>query len=546
MLIHLLLPDIPDLQLDEIQLTDQMIILTVRATHPTALCPVCGQSSIHIHSRYTRTVADLPWADQMVQLQLLVRRFFCTNPACLRQTFVERLGAAIRPSARRTERQAQQLQQLAFALGGSAGAPRVAALGMPARASTLIRHQRRTALPPPSAPQIIGVDDWSFRKGRIYGALVVDLERHQPIEVLPDKTAATFATWLKAHPTITIISRDRDSAFAEGAREGAPQAVQVADRFHLHQNLGDALQRLLQRYPAALRAAGQAKTEGPHPDLPLPPSISENLAVEYQRPEPVISAAERPTPAREQRFQEVLTLHAQGWSYRGIAEHIHLDRRTVKRYVLARELPKRGAPVLQTTSTVLPYLGHITRRWNEGCQNGTQLWREIQALGYAGSYSSVRRALKHLRPGDGRRTAPAASTEPSARALSPRQAMWLLVRPDDQLNQRDKQARLALCTAQPSIATATELANEFGRLLRSRDGAAFDGWLQDAKASGVGELRQLALSLERDYDAVKAALELPYSNAQLEGQINRLKLIKRSAYGRAKFDLLRLRVLHAA
>jgi transposase len=331
MLTHLLLPAIPGLQLDEVELADQMIMLTVHATHPSALCPICGQSSTRIHSRYTRTIADLPWADRMVQLQLHVRRFFCTNRACLRQTFAERLGAAILPSARRTERQVQQLQQLAFALGGSAGAPRVAALGMPASASTLLRLQRRTVLPPPPEPTIIGVDDWSFRKGRTYGALLVDLERHQPIEVLPDKTAETFASWLKAHPTITVITRDRDSAFAEGAREGAPQAIQVADRFHLHQNLGDALQRLLQRYPAALRTAAQDMTD-PSQLLAAPSeSISQALAADSVRPNPATSEHDAPSTEREQRFAEVLTLHAQGWSYRRIAQHLHLDRRTVKR-----------------------------------------------------------------------------------------------------------------------------------------------------------------------------------------------------------------------
>jgi transposase len=174
-----------------------------------------------------------------------------------------------------------------------------------------------------------------------------------------------------------------------------------------------------------------------------------------------------------------------------------------------------------------------------------ELWREIQAQGYRGSYSSIRRALKHLRPGDGRRIAPAASP-PKARALSPRQAMWLLVRADEQLTEGEKQARLALCESQASIATARELANDFRDLLRSRNGTGLDAWLATAKSSGVSELRQFALSLERDYAAVKAAFDLSYSNAQLEGQINRLKLIKRSAYGRAKFDLLRLRVLHAA
>jgi len=546
MLVDILLPDIPDLQLDQIQLADQMILLTIRATHSSAVCPSCDQSSTRIHSRYTRTIADLPWADRRVQFQLQVRRFWCTNSACLRQTFAERLGAAILPWARRTQRQAQQLQQLAFAMGASAGAPRVAALGMPASASTLLRLQRRTALPAPPEPTIIGVDDFAFRKGRRYGALVVDLERHQPIELLPDKNAETFATWLKAHPTITVITRDRDSAFADGAREGAPQAMQVADRFHLHQNLGDALQRLLQRYPAALRAAAQGKTDLSHPSSLPSERSSAALAAESVQPNRATAEADAPSTEREQRFAAVLALHAHGWSYRRIAQQLHLDRRTVKRYVLAGELPKRGGPAVQATSTVLPYIEHIARRWNEGCQNGMELWREIQEQGYRGSYSSIRRALKHFRPGDGRRIAPTATSAPPVRALSPRQAMWLLVRADEHLTAGEKHARSALCEAQASIATARELANDFRDLLRSRNGAGLEVWLAAAKSSGVNELRQFALSLERDYAAVKAAFDLSYSNAQLEGQINRLKYIKRSGYGRAKFDLLRVRVLYAA
>jgi hypothetical protein len=188
----------------------------------------------------------------------------------------------------------------------------------------------------------------------------------------------------------------------------------------------------------------QDKTDPSHPQAVPSENSSEALAADSQ-PNSATTEPDVPSTERKQRFAEVLTLHAQGWSYRRIAQHLHLDRRTVQRYVLARELPKRGAPALQATSTVLPYLDHITRRWNEGCQNGMELWREIQAQGYRGSYSSIRRALKHFRPGDRRRIAPAASPLPAARALSPRQAMWLLVRADEQLTEREKQARLALC-----------------------------------------------------------------------------------------------------
>ncbi len=544
MLVSLLLPQLPGLQFDGAQLENQLIVVSLTATNPTAVCPVCTEETAHIHSRYQRTVMDLPWASHVVQLHLHVRRFRCLNPACTRAIFTERLGSVVRASARRTERLTQQLMALALVLASEAAAPRSTALGMPASASTLLRLQRRAALPLHPVPQIIGVDEFAFRKGRRYATIIVDLERHQPIDLLPDKQAETFATWLKAHPEVKIISRDRDGAFAEGAAQGAPQATQVADRFHLTQNLGDALQRLLARHPAALRAAAQAPGAAAAAAAPRTPAPADALTI--AAPVPPAAPPHPPLTTREQRFREVLALHAQGWSYRRIGREVQLNWRTVKRYVQARELPKRGAPVLQATSTVRPYLAYIERRWNEGCQNGAALWREIQALGYRGSYSSMRRAVRHFRPGDGRRIAAPSSPPTHLRALSPRQAMWVLVRAEDELTERARAARAKLEAADPAIASATQLAQRLLQLIRQHDAAAFEPWLEDAARSGVAELKRLASSLRQDYAAVRAALELPWSNGQVEGQINRLKVIKRVGYGRAKFDLLRQRVLAAS
>jgi transposase/transposase IS204/IS1001/IS1096/IS1165 family protein len=261
MLASFLLPDVPGLRLDAILTDDQTIHVTMTSTQSTAACPVCAVASSRIHSRYQRIVRDLPWAGHCIQVRLHVRRFLCSNPNCTRKIFAERLGPTIRAFARRTERLASQLCYLAFRLSAEAGAQMGKQLGMPVSAATLLRLQRHQKLPPPPAPQIIGVDDWAIRKGRTYGALIVDLERHQPIDVLPDAKAKTFATWLQQYPTITLISRDRAGNFAEGALRGAPQAIQVADRFHLFGNLGDALQRLLEQHPAALRAAAQQEEQ---------------------------------------------------------------------------------------------------------------------------------------------------------------------------------------------------------------------------------------------------------------------------------------------
>src|SRR5439155_2429371 len=250
-------------------------------------------------------------------------------------------------------------------------------LGMPVSAATLLRLQRQHPLPPPPAPQIIGVDDWAVRKGRTYGALIVDLERHQPIDVLPDAKAETFATWLLEHPGITLISRDRAGNFAEGALRGAPQAIQVADRWNLFGNLGDALQRLLERHPAALRLAVQQDADHARAETPM-------VAVIPPVPEPAMGtftppAEGAPLTQREQRFRDVLARHADGWNYSQIARELEINIRTVKRYILGGELPKRGAPLLRLTSSVTPYMAYLERRWQERCQNKTQLWQEIQA-----------------------------------------------------------------------------------------------------------------------------------------------------------------------
>jgi len=544
MLASFLLPDVPSLRLDAILTDDQTIHITMTSTQPTAACPVCAATSARIHSRYQRIVRDLPWAGHSVQVQLHVRRFFCSNPSCERKIFVERLGATIRAFARRTERLASQLCQLAFRLSAEAGAQLSEQLGMPVSAATLLRLQRLHPLPPPPAPQIIGVDDWSIRKGRTYGALIVDLERKKPIDVLADAKAETFAAWLKAHPTITVISRDRAGNFAEGASSGAPQAIQVADRFHLFGNLGDALQRLLERHPAALRAAAQQDDR--------------HTGVESQAPAvigPVVEAiVESSTPPadvalltqREQRFRDVLSRHAEGWNYSQIAREQKLNIRTVKRYILGGELPKRGAPLLHLTSSVTPYMAYLQRRWQEGCQNKTQLWQEIVAQGYQGSRSSIYRALKGFRAARGPWTTSPKVTRHKRRTLSPRQGMWLLARSREELNEEEQATRDRLEQAHAEIAAATSLAQRFQALLRQRDEAALEGWLMDASESGIGPFKHFAASLRRDEAAVRAALSQPWSNGQLEAPVNRPKMIKRVGYGRAKFDLLRRRVLYAA
>jgi transposase len=530
------LPAFAGLHLDSLVTTDTTIIITATVAAAHAVCPTCGQSSRRIHSTYLRHPRDLPWGGRPVQLRLHVRRFFCDTPACPRTTFAEQVTGLTRPYAQRTLGLNAALQTLGLALGGEAGAVVGGKLGMLGSADTILRQVHALTPEPQPPPRVVGIDDWAIRKGQRYGSILVDLERHHPIDLLPEHASEPIATWFEEHPTVEIVARDRASIYADALAKGAPSAQQVADRWHLTQNIGSALQDLLSRHTSALREVARQLTAERMPPLPDPAPAHQLPPLEP--PGHIVGSVE----LREHQFAEAKRLRAQGWSYRRIAQELHLNRRTVMRYIQAEQLPRRILP--QSTSSVTPYLSYLRERWAAGCQEGTQLLKELQAQGYRGSLSSVYRALKAFRTSDGRRLVGGVAVERVA-VRSPRQAMWLLLREEKGLSDEDMAYRTTLCGHDATIGQAAALGQRFLAMVRERQANALDGWLADAETCGIKELRNLAQSLRRDYAAVQMALSSEWSNGQTEGQVNRLKLIKRTMYGRASFDLLRNRVLYA-
>ncbi len=501
-----------------------------------------------MHSRYVRQVADLPWQGIAVRLRFHVRRFFCDNPTCRRVIFTERLPEVVAPYAHKTVRLAQVVEYIGVLVGGAVGSRLLAALGMQVSADILLRLVRRASVPAAPPARIIGVDDFAFRRGTRYGTIVVDLERHQVIDLLPDRTAATFADWLTHHPDVQVISRDRGASYAEGGRGGAPQALQIADRFHLLKNLLESWDRVLLREQRTLLRVAHLVQHPPGPGTPQLVPVTE--VIERRRAPRDQREADLRRERRLARYEAVVQAHQQGLSIRQIVRQHGVARGTVRRYLRTPSLPVQAAR-RQRPRKIDPFLPYLRERWNAGEGNSGVLFREIQARGYTGSETMVRDYLSDWRTGPrrpGRRIQGASAGEAPAlvRTWTVRQTRWLLVDAIHDPSPQDDQYRQAVLAASPLIQQSQELVMAFVQMVRQRDGTALDSWLAAAEQSAIPELVSFVQGVRRDYAAVSAALREPWSQGQTEGAVNRLKFIKRSGYGRMHFALLRQRVLYQA
>jgi transposase len=529
--------------------TAAQLTLQVTATRARVRCPLCHAPTSRVHSWYTRTLADLPWGPYTVRLHLRVRKFFCDQPTCPCQIFTERLPTVTAPWARRTLRLAQRLRACGLALGGEAGAQLGNRLGLRTSPDTLLRLVQEAPTPPTATPQVLGVDEWAWRRGQRYGTLLVNLEDHQVLDLLPERSADIVAQWLAQHPTVTIICRDRSALYADGIRRGAPHAIQVVDRFHLVNNLREAIEALLHDQRPALQAAAagtaQALTQvaGPVAAPPMYRGRHQCSQAGQQRQE---AAQQQRHAAWVATYEAIHTLRAQGTPVTTIAVQLGISRPTVYAYLRRTRPPSPRSP--QRSGQVLrPYMTYLIQRWREGCTDSIQLWRETQALGYAHSSRTVSRFITRLRQASAMGWAPETQTSPYTRPQGPsaRAVSFTWVCPE---TKRAQDAQLyvdQLIQAHPVIAQAYTLSQDFLALVRERRGADLEAWITEASASGIAALVRFAQGLQEDLAAIQAGLTLPWSNGVVEGHVNRLKLLKRQGYGRAGVGLLRQRLMQA-
>lgn len=484
-----MLPHLSALRVERVQRPAGQVVIEARVGAAMAACPGCGQVSGRVHGRYVRQLRDAAVGGVQLMILLRVRRFRCGNAACPAVTFAEQVAGLTSPHSRFTPLLRGLLTQIGLALAGRAGVRLAAATGVAVGRDTLLRLVKTLPEPTIGPVPVLGVDDFAFRKGRHYGTVLIDMATHRPVDIFDGRDGADLAAWLRRHREVAVICRDRSSGYGEGARQGAPHAIQVADRFHLWQNLGQAVEKTVNTRRAHLGEPA------PSPPGETPPAV-------------VQPVAEKKIVTRMRtHYDAVQQLQALGLSKAAIGRKLGLHQATVRKFATARSIDDLIAKTEQRTHLVDPYTGHLHQRWHEGERNATALFREIQQLGYSGGELAVQRYLRQFRRGRGHAARPAGKP-PTVRQVT----SWIMTHPDD-LDKRDATKLRGIRHRDPDL----------NRLTR--------------------HVRAFASNLRRDLDAVRHGLTLPYSSGPVEGNINRLKMLKRQMFGRAGLDLLRKRVL---
>jgi len=554
--------ELPGFIVTRVESEEKTVIIGATAQQTTAICPRCQQPSQSVHSYYQRSPQDLPVSGKTVRLVLRVRRFRCQNPQCSQRTFAERHPEVLASYAQRTERLSSTLVHFAGGESSEPAAPRLSHLGIIVSPDTLLRVAKHAPEAPLVVPKALGVDDFAFRRSHSYGTLLVDLTSHRPVDVLPDRTADTLSQWLRAHPGVHYVGRDRSAEYARGVSEGAPSAQQVVDRWHLMKNLREVLERVLGRVHETLKQRQLAT------GLPVRPRAKRRRSKNEQM------AAQMARLRREARYADVVTLYLQGVSIVRIAEDLHMSRTTVRKFVAAGAFPER-ASTLRSKSILDPYIPYLQQRLAEGPTNASQLWRDVREQGFLGGYKVVARWLQaqgwQLRKGrfsqarsmqEAFRQSSAPGSTPvqeheepeQAKAHphvtleepveSPRHLVWLLLRDPARLSEAEHYM-LTFIRQEPTVERAYRLAQHFIQMMHDHQATELDAWISTCTSSGIADLETFAVGLQKELSAIKAAFTLSYSTGPVEGQINRLKLIKRSMYNRGSFALLRRRVLYS-
>jgi transposase len=534
-------------------ISEQIVYLELIFTSSIGYCPHCHTPSKRIYSCYQRRLKDLPMNGKPVLISLYIHKFFCEQADCPRKIFSQQVQSGLKPYARRLERVDQQLQPLAFVVGSKPGARVCQLIGLPLSASTLLRLIRKTPLPRVETPAVLGVDDFAFRKGITYGTILVDLDKRKPIDLLSDRESKTLENWLIAHPGVKIVARDRSQVYANAITTVCPDAIQIADRWHLLKNLSENVVKFLDSHATSVRQiAGEVAAEkgeeikrnAPQSLSPAPaiyigdtgPLLKESADLKGITPSSVLEKI--PTEKRYATYCQVKQLQSQGHDQRVISLHLKISRNTISKYFRQPAfVPKHTVK----RANLIDYEPYLRQCWQQGNTCGRKLFGEIQDIGYKGCYSILADFLTAFPKA--RYSDPLSSLPVVARPISysSRRLSIALCLQEAEWKEKEKPLLKKLLKKVPLLDQVRKLSLEFKTMLMLKQADKLQNWYQ--RAGELASFKRFVWGIKQDFDAVYQAMSSSWSSGQVEGQVNRLKTIKRQMYGRASFDLLRIRVL---
>lgn len=508
----------------------------------------CGVVSWRVHGRYARRLADAPIGGASAMVELVVRRFKCLNPQCPAVTFAEQIEGLTSPHARYTPLLRTLLTSIAASLAGRPGARLAAALSIRVAKDKLLELLRGLPKLPLVSVRVRGVDDFALCKGDSYATILVDLEERRPVDVLPGRDAEPLADWLRGHPEVEVICRDRAGAYAEGSRSGAPQARQVADAWHLLRNLAEAVEKTVGAHHQCIRTA-----------FTTPPAVTESATAFKGTAEPppegmpfvppdgtrdVLGRPRRLVARTTERYTAVQHLMSEGKSLTAISRQLRLDHSTVRRFARARNLDELLVKAVNRASILDEHKPYLHMRWSEGCHDIPQLHRELRARGFTGDIQCVRRYFRPFKkPHSPKPKNPPASAPELRPAPKPRRVVrWIMTSPGH-LAETDAAELKEIRATCPHLDAVARHVRAFADMMRDLRGDDLPTWMDRVLTDDLPALHSLVNGMKRDLDAVTAGLSTPWSSGQVEGHVTRAKLLKRMGYGRANLDLLRRRIL---
>jgi transposase len=502
---------------------DEKVLIYVKSKQLGSNCPLCNELSSRVHSYYARRIMDLPMVGCQTLLILNTRKFYCLNTNCIRKVFAERFSEHIINRKTVTKRLNEKFLKIASLMGGNGGVRICQLMNIPVSSSTLIRLIHQQPLEQSTVPKVLGIDDWAFKKGTRYGTIIVDLEKRKIIDLLPDREALSVEKWLKEHPGVEIVSRDRYSNFANGVKNASPSIKHVADRWHLLKNLGDAMQKALDRNVVSLKVARQQKNIKTHKEI---------------EPQPVEENEINENGVIGKKFSQVKQMLLEGHSIKKIARDTGVTRITIRKWKSYDVLPPKRSPKMTNMHL---YDETVRKMLAENPTLETKdVLQKITEMGYKGSRSVGYENISKLR---GRKMTNTACSLPSLFWVPPKSSNLFYI-DKRRLSTEEKTFVNTICTESKEIKKAAKLIRKFKSMLKKKDSTLLKPWIENAISSNIKEIKGFAKGLLSDIEAIENGVKLPWSNGPVEGLVNKLKIIKRQMYGKASFELLRKRLVN--